>query len=44
MIGSNALDLKRCADELDQLGLSDQTKERVLRLKAVEFLDGKPRH
>lgn len=39
MIGSNGLDLRRCADELDQLGLRDQTKERVLRLNALEFLN-----
>lgn len=29
---------RRCADELDQLGLRDQTSEWVLRLNALEFL------
>jgi hypothetical protein len=38
MIGSNGLDLKRCADELGEIGLRDQTVERVLRLNALEFL------
>lgn len=38
MIGSNGLDLRRCVDELGQLGLRDQTVERVLRLNALEFL------
>jgi hypothetical protein len=38
MIGSNGLDLKRCVDELGQLGLREKTLERVLRLNALEFL------
>ncbi|MGH3472700.1 MAG: amidohydrolase family protein [Nocardioidaceae bacterium] len=38
MIGSNGLDLRRCAEELDALGLTDKTKERVLRLNALDFL------
>jgi predicted TIM-barrel fold metal-dependent hydrolase len=38
MIGSNAFDLKRCADELGELGLRDKTVERVLRENALEFL------
>jgi hypothetical protein len=38
MIGSNGLDLTRCVAELGQLGLRDQTIERVRRLNAMEFM------
>ena len=38
MLGSNGFDLQRCCDELDQLPLKEQTKERILRENALEFL------
>ncbi len=38
MIGSNALDFKRCQEELDQLGLRDKAKQAILRDNAAEFL------
>ncbi|AKH70675.1 putative TIM-barrel fold metal-dependent hydrolase [Spongiibacter sp. IMCC21906] len=38
MIGSNGFDLKRCADELSELGLRDKTLQRILHDNAVEFL------
>ncbi len=38
MIGSNGLNLKRCAEELNELPLRDASKERILRQNAIEFL------
>ena len=38
MIGSNGLDLTRCREELDALGLKDQTKQAILHDNAAEFL------
>ena len=38
MIGSNALDLERCADELGELACATRPCEWVLRLNAIEFL------
>jgi hypothetical protein len=38
MIGSNGLNLKRCAEERNELPLRDASKERILRQNAIEFL------
>src|SRR6516165_11910072 len=38
MLGSNGFDLTRCVRELQELPLKDQTKERILRQNAIEFL------
>jgi len=36
MIGSNGLNLTRCAEELNELPLRDSSKERILRRNALE--------
>jgi len=38
MLGSNGLDFKRCQDELDELPLREESKQRILRDNAAEFL------
>jgi len=38
MLGSNGFDLSRCVRELEELPLKDQTKERIKRENAIEFL------
>lgn len=38
MLGSNGFDLTRCVRELEELPLKDQTKERIKRENAIEFL------
>lgn len=38
MLGSNGFDLTRCVRELEELPLKDQTKERIKRDNAIEFL------
>ncbi|MDH6246466.1 amidohydrolase family protein [Mycobacterium sp. OTB74] len=38
MLGSNGFDLTRCVRELQELPVKDQTKERIMRGNAIEFL------
>ena len=38
MLGSNGLDFKRCQDELEELPLREESKRRILRENAAEFL------